>query len=429
MKLSTPTPKKTISFYSYQLNKEKYEEIKKLAERIQIYQNFISSIYYNNYFQKHKISCRKFITEMKIYRSNDFSSSFFQQICKQVYEKYEKKKPPKQQVIFKKLSFVGVNLSTKMFIVENQNKYTNGIINFNIPKQGIIYIPFRYSKKYHGNLANISYSMTGANKSQFQKQYTCTLLGNNKLKITIVEDDNRVYSTSMKHIEGIDVNVKHNLLQCLDGFAIDYNRKLVRKIIKQRTKYDKIVSTKMQRNIPHTMTRKQYCQSLKNTRRSISMVEQCLVKLFKYCNSKNIDHLVFEDVDKFTGKLKIVNKEFGINYKRLISAIRLVDIKNIAKRIGKKYGITISLTNAEYTSQECSHCHHISKNNRKTQEHFHCEKCGFEINADLNAAINIKNRIFLNVLRKSYHKEIELNKFIPLYKNHKKFKQMYTSVK
>ena len=428
MKLSSNTKKKTISFYSYHLNHEKYEQIKNLAKQIQVYQNFISEIYYNTYFQKQKISCSKFITEMKIYRDKDFSSSFFQQICKQVYERYEKKKPPKQRIVFKKLSFVGINLSTKIFIEESKNTYTNGIINFNIPKQGIICIPFRYSKKYHGNLSDITYSMTGANKSQFQKQYTCTLLGKNKLKITIAEDDNRVYSTSINHIEGVDVNVKHNLLQCSDGFSVDYDRKLVRKIIKQRIKYDKIVSTKMKRNISHIMTEKQHQQSLKSTRRSISIVEQCLVKLFKHCNMQNIDHLVFEDLGKFTGHLKITNKEFDINYKRLMYAVRLVDIKNIAERIGKKYGITISLTNPEYTSQECSCCHHISKKNRQTQEHFRCENCGFELNADLNASINIKNRIFSNVLRKSCHQEIEPNKFIPIGIKHEKFKQIYTQM-
>ena len=428
MKLSTNTPKKSVSFYSYGLNKEKYDKIKKLAEQIRVYQNFISEIYYNNYFNKQKIACSKFITEMKIYRDKEFSSSFFQQICKQVYERYEKKNKPKKQVVFRKLSFTGINLSTKIFIEESKNKYTNGIINFNVPKQGIICIPFRYSKKYHGNLLDISYSMTGLNKSQFQKQYTCTLLGNNRLKIAIVKNDNRTYITSINHIEGVDINVKHNLLQCSDGFSVDYDRKLVKKIIKQKKKYDNIVSTKMKRNISHKMTNKQYKQSQKNYRRSISMVEQCLVKLFKHCNANGIDHLVFEDLNRFTGHLKIENEEFRINYKRLMSAVKLVSVKNIAKRIGKKYGITVSLTNSEYTSQECSCCHYISKKNRPTQEIFHCRKCGYETNADLNASINIKNRIFLNVLKESCHEEIESNIFRPKYKKHKKFRRIYTKI-
>lgn len=43
-----------------------------------------------------------------------------------------------------------------------------------------------------------------------------------------------------------------------------------------------------------------------------------------------------------------------------------------------------------YTSQECNQCHHISKENRRTQSVFKCVACGLEMNADLNAAINIK---------------------------------------
>ncbi len=43
-----------------------------------------------------------------------------------------------------------------------------------------------------------------------------------------------------------------------------------------------------------------------------------------------------------------------------------------------------------YTSQTCSKCGHMSKNNRKSQSRFVCEACGLEINADHNAAINIK---------------------------------------
>lgn len=34
-------------------------------------------------------------------------------------------------------------------------------------------------------------------------------------------------------------------------------------------------------------------------------------------------------------------------------------------------------------------CGHIDKENRQTQEKFKCTKCGFELNADHNASINI----------------------------------------
>ena len=421
--------KKAISFYSHHLNKEKLNTITEFAKKIQILQNFISYIYFDEYFNKQTIKCTDFIKLMnKRYRDKDFSSMFFQHICKQVYEKYNKKKPPKEQVIFKKLSFIGVNQHTTIFIEESNNKYTNGIINLNIPHFGIVEIPFRYSKQYHGNLADIHYCMTGQNKRQYAKQYTCTL-EKDRLKIVIVEDDNRVYPISIgNHIEGIDVNVKHNLLQCSDGYTIDYDRKMVKKIFIHKKKQDRITSTKAKRGLSIEYTKKQLEQNKRDKRRSISMVEQCLVDLFKHCNKNNIDHLVFEDLNVFTKKYKINNKEFNVNIRRLMSILHIVDIKNMAERIGRKYGITISLTNAEYTSQQCSYCGYMHKDNRKTQEKFKCIHCGYENNADLNASINIKNRISVDVLRDSLHIEVEKNIFRPKTKNHSEVKEIFQSI-
>ena len=100
----------------------------------------------------------------------------------------------------------------------------------------------------------------------------------------------------------------------------------------------------------------------------------------------------------------------------------------MAERIGKKYGITVSLTNAEYTSQQCSKCGHIHKDNRKTQEKFKCIHCGYEENADLNASINIKERISVDVLRDSLHIEVENNKYKPKTKNHNEVKETFQSI-
>jgi putative transposase len=45
----------------------------------------------------------------------------------------------------------------------------------------------------------------------------------------------------------------------------------------------------------------------------------------------------------------------------------------------------------KYTSQRCSSCGHISADNRKSQAVFVCKACGFNANADVNAAVNILN--------------------------------------
>jgi putative transposase len=53
-------------------------------------------------------------------------------------------------------------------------------------------------------------------------------------------------------------------------------------------------------------------------------------------------------------------------------------------------GIKVEHVSARYTSQKCSKCGYISRSNRKSQSQFKCTKCSYQLNADLNAAFNIK---------------------------------------
>ena len=52
-------------------------------------------------------------------------------------------------------------------------------------------------------------------------------------------------------------------------------------------------------------------------------------------------------------------------------------------------GGTLLLVPPQYTSQTCSHCGCVDKSNRLSQAKFKCTACGFECNADHNAALNI----------------------------------------
>ena len=56
----------------------------------------------------------------------------------------------------------------------------------------------------------------------------------------------------------------------------------------------------------------------------------------------------------------------------------------------KIYGAKVEYIDPRYTSQKCSRCGHIDKKNRITQSWFVCKKCGFQHNADLNAAKTIR---------------------------------------
>ena len=50
---------------------------------------------------------------------------------------------------------------------------------------------------------------------------------------------------------------------------------------------------------------------------------------------------------------------------------------------------------AAYTSQTCHKCGHVAKENRESQAVFHCVECGYEANADVNAAMNILGRALI----------------------------------
>ena len=52
-------------------------------------------------------------------------------------------------------------------------------------------------------------------------------------------------------------------------------------------------------------------------------------------------------------------------------------------------GGKLVLVPARNTSRECRKCHHIAKENRKSQAVFKCVKCGHTENADVNASCNI----------------------------------------
>ncbi len=58
----------------------------------------------------------------------------------------------------------------------------------------------------------------------------------------------------------------------------------------------------------------------------------------------------------------------------------------------KLNGIPFVKVNPKDTSKACSRCGYVSASNRQSQSDFRCKACGFAINADLNAAINIAQR-------------------------------------
>ena len=97
--------------------------------------------------------------------------------------------------------------------------------------------------------------------------------------------------------------------------------------------------------------------------------------------------IVLEDL-----KIKNMTKGGG-SHKRGLNRVMLDaslgEFRRLLEYKGVLYGCKILSVNPAYTSQRCSSCGHTEKANRQNQAQFSCQSCGFEINADLNASINI----------------------------------------
>ena len=65
--------------------------------------------------------------------------------------------------------------------------------------------------------------------------------------------------------------------------------------------------------------------------------------------------------------------------------------RQIAWNAARRGTVAIRVKSA-YSSQECSVCHYVDRANRPDQQTFCCQVCGYQVHADINAAINIEHR-------------------------------------
>jgi putative transposase len=82
---------------------------------------------------------------------------------------------------------------------------------------------------------------------------------------------------------------------------------------------------------------------------------------------------------------------------RIISKFGKSYIISKLESLSERYGIKITFINPAFTSQECSNCNYVDKNNRKTQVEFICKCCDKKLNADVNASRNIIARRSSNI--------------------------------
>ena len=331
-----------------------------------------------------------------------------------------------RKVIFKKLTISHKNTTSSLKTqvgLANLKKF-NAFLNFNIPKQEEITLLFRYNQNYHMNLKD--FMISNMNKTNNVDKYPSGYL-QTQFKFTVNVDtlynqiniyyslektskNSAVYtkfdSKSIQNYDsyiGVDVNIKNNILALSDGKTFKANKSLIKKCIRFDNARKRCQRNKELNHNPKPYGKKMLFKQEKNNRRSKWYLEQLVNELLDYCEEKSYNHIVMENLNLKETKSEAKNKD-GINYNRLASLLHLNDIKHVIKKLANKRDIAVSWVNPKYTSQQCPICGHINKNNRITQEVFCCEKCFHNNNADINAAVNIKNRVFIKEYRKSLMK-------------------------
>lgn len=323
-----------------------------------------------------------------------------------------------RKVIFKKLTIFHQNtissLKTQVGINNNLKKF-NAFLNFNIPKQGEIALLFRYNQNYHMDLKDLIISgtqkakleeiekfPTGYKQIQFNFTINVDTLYNqiniyyalektNKNSVVYTKFDSESIQNYNNYI-GVDVNIKNNILALSDGKTFTANKSLIKKCIRFDNTRKRCQSNKDINHNPRPYGKEMLFRQEKNNRRSKWYLEQLVNEFLDYCQEKGYNHIVMENLNLQKTKSEAKNKD-KINYNRLASLLHLNDIKHVIKRLANKRDIAVSWVNPKYTSQQCPICGHINKDNRITQEVFCCENCFHNNNADINAAINIKNRM------------------------------------
>ena len=264
-------------------------------------------------------------------------------------------------------------------------------------------------KSYRKNSADYEYTVTF---DEYRKQ----------VSIIYVKDSERYIPEAQDELIGIDVNSKHNLLSLSTGECYDFDRKLLEDFCELSLIVDNLKSKNKDYQVGKRKQRK--LDTLKN---KIDKYEENLIaQVCKHLSEEGYHHVVMENLNNSFGKC-FVSDENDVNYNRRVKFLGLSSIKDKFEHIGRKYDIALSLVHPYYTSKQCSICGSIDDDNRKCQEVFKCVECGYESNADFNAAINIKNRVDITVLCDKLLKRSDNGSFRPKSLKRSKVKEVLLS--
>jgi len=127
-------------------------------------------------------------------------------------------------------------------------------------------------------------------------------------------------------------------------------------------------------------------QGSKNFKQSLVERDKLINQELNKLDLSQINQIVIEDLKNIKHKSKLKKH---INNK--LQRWTYPKVFNKLERLCQENGIFLTKVNPSYTSQICSRCGTLDKSNRQGELYI-CNSCNLEIDADLNASINILHR-------------------------------------
>jgi putative transposase len=116
--------------------------------------------------------------------------------------------------------------------------------------------------------------------------------------------------------------------------------------------------------------------------------KQIIQKASRHCSSIVLENLYGISKTKGKKNSKTVSKSQRGN----LSRWAFYQLQQFIQYKAEIQGISVLFVDPKYTSQTCSCCGHVAKENRKSQSEFECMSCEFVAHADYNASLNIKEK-------------------------------------
>lgn len=251
----------------------------------------------------------------------------------------------KEKITLPKFSFIEPQIDSRFFDIKEINGEYDGFIQLRLFKKSTIKIPFKKHKKYN------EYENQG-------RMLNSIRLGIDYISMSFELPDKG------KRVEGIKLGADQGITTTLtlsDGQITKKNNH----------GYD------LQSIIKVLMRKKKGSKSFLRTQQHRENYINWSINQLNFSSVKTIN----------LEKLFQVGK--GTNKGRFLSSFTYTLIKKKLESLSETEGFVVSEINNQFRSQRCNECGWTQKSSRKGKV-FECKNCGFIMDSDLNASLNLE---------------------------------------